>query len=157
MHTWRQAGVWAYSIVYGFDSYSVLKKDIYVARGLQAIGMTNLKKTGGGAISELREISYYAVKEKELWQKELELMNPDLVICGSTYQDVQKNLGFDKLFLSKIDGKPYFYSVGTIGKKQYAILDFWHPALRKPRENTLSHLKVLISELKRKSFLQDKT
>lgn len=153
MYTWRQAGVWAYSIVYGFDSYSVLKKDIYVAKGLRAIGMTNLKKTGGKASSNLNEISYYATKEKELWQKELEIMNPDLVICGSTYQDVQRNLGLDKLLLFKIDGKTYFYSVGTIGLKQYIILDFWHPALRKSRENTLSDLKLLISELKHKGFL----
>ena len=157
MYTWRQAGVWAYSIVYGFDRYSVLKKDIYVAKGLQAIGMTNLKKTGGRASSNLREISRYAAKEKVLWENELNIMNPDLVICGGTYQDVRKNLNLDKLLLSKIDGNSYSYSVAKIGQKQCILLKFWHPAIRKSRENTLNHLKVLISELKRKSFLQDKT
>jgi len=154
MYTWRQAGVWAYSIINGFNSYDVLKSDFFVAKGLQAIGMTNIKKTGGGASSNLREISFYANKEKDLWQKELEIMNPHLVICGSTYQDVQQNLGLDELNLANIDGKPYSYSVSGAGHGNCVIIDFWHPGTRRNREYILNHLKVLIDKLKGKGLLQ---
>jgi hypothetical protein len=152
MYTWRQAGVWAYSIIHGFDNYSVLKSDIHVAKGLQAIGMTNLKKTGGGASSNLREISYYARNEKDLWQRELEIMNPNLVICGSTYQDVQKNLGLDEHDLAKIDGKPYSYSVYGASQGQRVIIDFWHPGIRGNRDHILNHLRILIDRLKGKGL-----
>jgi hypothetical protein len=45
--TWAQAGVWAYAIHYGSKSYREFKKPVFMVKGLQTIGMTNLKKTGG--------------------------------------------------------------------------------------------------------------
>jgi hypothetical protein len=152
MATWRQTGVWAYSIIYGFDNYTNLNEDWFVAKGLQAIGMTNLKKTGGGPTPSLGEISTFASKEKDLWQREIEIMNPDLLICGGTYSDVQENLGLPKYELAKISGQPHYYSVHEAQYREHGhvILDFWHPAIRKSRDDILRHLETLINELRAK-------
>lgn len=100
-YTWRQAGVWAYSIINGFKPYSVLKKNTFVARRLQCIGMTNLKKTGGGATANRSKISQSAKADVGLWKRELEIMNPDLVICGGTYRDIVNNLNLKSLMVSE--------------------------------------------------------
>jgi hypothetical protein len=118
--------------------------------------MTNLKKTGGGATSNRRQISLYAAKERGLWQRELEIMNPDLVICGSTYQDVQDNLSLEEKSLAKIDGKLYSYSITNSGLGQQVIIDFWHPGCRRKREYILNHLRILIDRLKDEGYLVTK-
>jgi len=153
MYTWRQAGVWVYAIINGFDTYQVLRRPSYVAQGLKCIGMTNLKKTGGKASSNWQEISYHAKQDKELWQRELEIMNPDLILCGGTYSHVVSNLGIERNLLYKADGKGYHYSLFKANGKQSIILSFWHPACRRNRESILTHLKILIYKLKEKGYL----
>jgi len=153
MHTWRQAGVWAYAIIYGFDKYKELRKDKYVTKGLRAIGMTNLKKTGGKASSNRKEISYHANQDKELWQNELEIMNPDIILCGSTYDDVFKNLGLERLLLYKNEQKSYFYSIYNISGRKSVIIDFLHPNNRKNREVNLSILRNMTNKLKEEGLL----
>jgi len=154
MYTWRQAGVWAYAIINGFDTYQVLRSPSPVAQGLKCIGMTNLKKTGGKASSNWQEISYHAKQDKELWQRELEIMNPDLILCGGTYRDVTSNLGLERYLLHKDLDKSYFYSIHNMNGKQSVILSFWHPNNRRNRNDNLSVLSILISKLKEEGLLQ---
>lgn len=160
MRTWRQAGVWAYSVIHGFGSYSNLKADLFVAAGLKAIGMTNLKKTGGGASSSFTEISGCASAEKDLWQEEIRVMNPDLIVCGYTYWLVQKNLGLAVHHLDTINKQEYQYSVYDVDYRErgHTILDFWHPGIRthraaKTRNDVLAHLEILVKALRDKNLL----
>ena len=158
MCTWRQAGVWAYSIIYGFDSYSALKNDRFVAKGLQAVGMINLKKTGGRSRVDEKEISRFAAQQKELWQKEIELTAPDLIICGKTYEDVKKNLGLERWKLGVVNDQLYYYSIYEVPDVKCVILDFWHPLVSstrtaKSRDALQQHLKYLVHALKEKELL----
>ena len=153
MYTWRQAGVWAYAIIYGFDRYQVLRKNSYVAEGIKAIGMTNLKKTGGQATSNRHEIGHHAKQEKQLWQKELEIMSPDLILCGNTFNMVINNIGLERILLAEIGEKRYYYSLCNLNGKKAVVLDFWHPNNRRRRDDNLSDLNILMSKLKEKGFL----
>jgi len=152
MYTWRQAGVWAYAILNGFNSYRELRKDICVAKGLQAIGMTNLKKTGGGSSSNLNKIRESAVRELNLWRNELSVMRPDLIICGNTYHEVVDSLGLRKNLLLKYEKTPYYYSEWYFGDKLAIILHFWHPNNRRNRDKNLIILKKLISQLGERGY-----
>ncbi|GEM_PF-2395648 len=160
MISWRLVGVWAYSIIYGFNTYSLLKDDKYVAKGLQAVAMTNLKKTGGNAGSSWSKISRHASSDFNLWKQEIGIINPDLIICGHTYDLVQTNLGLPKCELVSIAGKPYYYSVHDNNGKQIPIIDFWHPNIKNSttycissRQDTLDHLQKITCELKLKKLL----
>lgn len=153
MYTWRQVGVWAYALIYGFESYHILKNDYIVAQGLQAVGMTNLKKTGGKARCNSKQIATYTKNEKELWLKELKVMKPDIVIT-SNYHDVVNNSSLEKFILKTIDNKPFYYSILKLDGLNSIILDFWHPNNRKKRENTLKTLYTLKTELIKKRLLR---
>ncbi len=117
--------------------------------------MTNLKKTGGRATANPVQIRRSAVQEKALWQKEIEIMNPDLIICGGTYWDVRDNLGPPEHELATINGQPYYYSLYEVQYREHGhvILDFWHPAIRKPRGETLEHLAILTEQLRARGLL----
>lgn len=151
-YTWVQAGVWAYAILNGFRSYRELSKPLFRAQGIQAVGMTNLKKTGGGAASNREVISKHAKSEVNLWQKELEIMAPDLVICGNTYRDVTDNLKLPKNWLLTHKKTHFFYSLWDLGAHKTIILRFWHPARRGNRAETLKLLEQLIDKIQEKEL-----
>lgn len=153
MSTWEQAGVWAFAILFGFDAYEELSMPVHVANGLKCIGMTNLKKTGGGASSKPQEISYHAKQDRKLWQRELEIMNPDLILCGGTYGNVIRNLGLERYLLYKNLKKTYSYSILKMTNKRSVILSFLHPNNRKNRDDNLSELKILIDKLRQEGLL----
>ena len=154
MRTWKQAGVWAYAIIHGFDTYNKLKKDICVAKGLQAIAMTNLKKTGGAAASKWREIRDHAVQDKSLWQRELEIMNPDLIICGGTYGHVTRVLELQSYPLYEDNSRKYRYSTIDINSKQCIVLDFWHPNNRRNRQSNVDVLRKLMELIQKAELLE---
>jgi hypothetical protein len=155
MATWRQAGIWAYAIIHNnFDSYRVLCEPKIVAQGLQYIGMTNLKKTGGKAQADPKEIKDFAERDKDLWQKELEIMNPDLIICGGTFGIVINNLNLERDILYRGQKKKYSYSIWNINNKQSVILSFRHPNNRENHEENLNELKLLLDKLKEKGLIR---
>lgn len=151
-YTWVQAAVWSYAIHNGFKGYHELRRPLFKAKGLQAIGMTNLKKTGGGAASDTEAIRQHAKTEYDLWRQELGIMAPDLVICGNTYYDVVDNLKLVKVPLLRHKGVLYFYSLWDSGTHKTIILRFWHPARRGNRAETLKLLEQLIDKLQEKEL-----
>ncbi len=153
--TWLQAGVWAYAIINNsFDNYRVLCQPKIVAQGLKCIGITNLKKIGGGAEADPKEIKYFAEKDSELWQKELEIMNPDLIICGGTFGIVINILHLERDILYQKPKKKYSYTTLNINNKRIVILSFRHPGNRENREENLNDLKILLDKLKEKGLMQ---
>lgn len=155
-YTWVQAGVWAYAILNGFKSYRELREPLFRAKGIQAIGMTNLKKTGGGSTSNREVIREHAKREVDLWRRELEIMRPDLVICGNTYREVTDNLKLPKIWLLTHKKTHFFYSLWDLGARKTIILKFWHPARRGNRVETLELLEQLIDQVQEKEvFAKD--
>ena len=149
-YTWVQAGIWAYAIHNGFKSYQELRKPLYEAQGIQTIGMINLKKSGGGPSAIRNVISKRAKIEAALWKKELEIMHPDLIICGNTYNDIVENLVLPKIPLLKTKDFYYHYSKWNYGDNTSILLQFWHPGRRGDRDQTLKTLNLLIDGLKKK-------
>jgi len=148
--TWVQAGIWAYAIHNGFRSYQELRKPLYEAQGIQTIGMINLKKSGSGPSAIKNVISKRAKIEAVLWKKELEIMHPDLIICGNTYNDIVENLILPKIPLLKTKDFFYHYSKWNYGDNTSILLQFWHPGRRGDRDQTLKTLNLLIDGLKKK-------
>ena len=95
---------------------------------LSKTAIVNLKKTWGGASTDWAALNSYLQNEAapEVLRKEIEYINPDLVICGSRQV-------FD--FAKKIfDGEIQTLSVKDSPKTDYfrkdnsIFLDFYHPA-----------------------------
>ncbi|EIM08439.1 hypothetical protein A1A1_00943 [Planococcus antarcticus DSM 14505] len=108
----------------GFPPYKKLipSHSASITDGLLSIATTNIKKTGGAGQSNLKEIKEHARFNKALWMKEIEIMNPDIVICGGTFSIIQEILGFD---VTEFD------SGANIGKYEDRLfIDFNHPMYR---------------------------
>lgn len=97
-----------------------------IADAINEIAVLNLKKSNGTSKSDAKDILKYANNDRELIIRELELIDPDIVICGGTYEyciaaDLLENL--ETIAELNIFKKQV---VAKSGKR--LVLDCYHPA-----------------------------
>jgi hypothetical protein len=125
--TWRFGGLLVQALHHGLPMSIDVASWQDAAEGLQTLGVTNLKKIPGGGTAKRNEIRAYARRDVNLWWQEIELMNPDIVLCGGTFDDVAHTIGFKHTWrwagvrfgsLARPDSVPVF-------------ADMYHPAFRR--------------------------
>lgn len=117
-------GIWNYGLQHGLPSHQsiIAEQEKNMADGLSSIAITNLKKSGGGGSSNMDEFLLQAEYAKELWMKEIELMNPDVVVCCGTFSVVKSVIGFQTEVCDS--GALYGDALGT------RFVEFMHPMYR---------------------------
>ena len=95
---------------------------------LQQIAIVNLKKSGGKNSSNYGEIRAYAAADREEIIRELELLDPDVIVCGSTADALNSICGFKGL--EKCDN--WYYYSDAIGSRERFFIDYYHPVSRFP-------------------------
>ncbi|PIC86116.1 hypothetical protein CSV72_09880 [Sporosarcina sp. P20a] len=117
-------GLWSSSMQQGFPSYNSIleRKEKNIAEGLSSLAITNLKKSGGKGSSNMADVKSYAIVSKELWIKEIELINPDIVLCCGTFSIVREILDFQTEVCES--GALYGDAFGT------RFVEFTHPMYR---------------------------
>ncbi len=127
--TWKPVGMWSYGIQNNFPSFNIVKSNVIIAEGLRSIAMTNLKKSRGGTVSTNKDIRMHTLKDKELWIKELEIMNPDIIVCCATLPYIQHILGLECKLVSKDKLAPngYYYAKWEINGHNALLVGFYHP------------------------------
>ena len=96
---------------------------------LKQIAIVNIKKSGGRSSSDYEEIMLYAEADKEELLKEIELIDPDIIVCGAT----ASNLDF--LLDGTLKEKPcdnWYYYTSYLGNRERLVIDYYHPANRYP-------------------------
>ncbi|MDU4209903.1 MAG: hypothetical protein E6Z20_07125 [Finegoldia magna] len=93
---------------------------------LKKIGVINLKKTPGHHTSEYKKISMAAFENRNLIKKQVDLYNPDIIICCGTADDFVKNY-FESKFVNWNMTKR---GVQFIKFKEKIIVSFTHPEAR---------------------------
>jgi len=106
--------------VHGFPSYKAAHE--YKKDSLTSAAILNLKKTAGGASSKMKEIEKFALNDAKFIKEELELIKPDVIVCGATFNIFQKIFELDN---RPIDEDKYLYKY-----KNMIVIDYWHPATR---------------------------
>lgn len=128
--TWDNVARWTQGILNLDKEYSweELSKENKERREtyLKKIGSINLKKTGGGHTSVDKEISKAACENKEIIKKQIEIYNPDIIICGGTAGDFVKSA----LDPKEINWTMTQRGVEYIKYKEKTILSFAHPEAR---------------------------
>lgn len=136
--SWRKTagplGYWSYAIHNDFPRYSGNNEAKRAAIGLKYTGMTNIKKTRWNENrSNKIEITKEACRTKDLLRCELEIMDPDAVICCGypwVYGVFIKALfpkELDKDQSIKVSGKDFSYSFHRINGKEILFMSFYHP------------------------------
>lgn len=93
---------------------------------LKKIGSINLKKTGGGYTSKIKEISKAARENKAIIKNQIEIYKPDIIICCGTAGDLVNSV----LEPKEIKWSMTQRGVEYIKYKEKTILSFAHPEAR---------------------------
>lgn len=96
---------------------------------LNEIAVLNIKKSGGDSQSHYGEISAYADYDSKEIIRQIEIINPDIIICGATFGDINRIMGNP---CKKGECDNWFYYSDAIGKRERLFIDYYHPANRYP-------------------------
>lgn len=155
---WQRIAYYADSIFCSLDGpkeYSLSNSKKYPKYNneiLKKIAIINIKKSNGKGKSDYKDIKRYAETDKRFLQREIELCDPTIIICGC----------YTASFLNAIMGKEIidennkndnlFYHFDLNGH-DVIVLDFWHPSNQFPdivNYYTLKSIYELAKEDQRK-------
>lgn len=138
--TARPLGALTYGLLFGTESYDAARH--MMPHGLRALGVTNLKKSGGGASSKWAVIDHEAERTKHLWREELRLMRPQVILCGGTFWNVAPRLGLSPL--RSVQGGAR-YSIWSEPDLHAVVVEARHPASwTVGREQELARLRATL-------------
>ncbi len=110
----------------GNSKYRKLGNDM-----LKKIAVVNVKKYNGKSSSQYNDILKYAEEDSAFLKREIEIIDPTIIICGYTIRPLEKILD-----VNLKDGEKYnellFYTANINGRETL-VIDFWHPSLRTPK------------------------
>ena len=128
--TWDNIARWTQGILNLEKEYSweELSKNNEERRKtyLKKIGSINLKKTGGGYTSKIKEISKAARENKALIKNQIEIYKPDIIICCGTAGDLLNSV----LEPKEINWSMTQRGVEYIKDGQKLIISYSHPEAR---------------------------
>jgi len=151
LDVWETIALFSLFFTTGFRSYKTTVKNgefqfnAGYCDALKGIAATNIKKTCGGGQSDWDEIFEYAQKDKALINEEIDIINPDLIICGGTF-DILKVV-FEFRVMECDSGAQY----AAYNNRVY--IDMPHPRARVHKKILFSYFRETILELKEKKIL----
>jgi hypothetical protein len=125
--TWKNAAHWCYAIHHiangALRRFPVEKPALDEAAELfLASAVVNIKKSGGTPRSNSDDLGKYGQTDGALIKNQIELIDPDIVVCGYTWPYV-------KHVWPEADDAGYD-GVRRVGRRVF--IDFWHPAYQIP-------------------------
>jgi hypothetical protein len=130
---WKRVVEWTYGITnttlnevarYTPDNIDCSQNNTWLNR----IAILNVKKSDGKPNSDMEEIKAYSVFDKKEILKQIEIINPSIIVCGGNGDIV------DALFdnsIKRVKCDNWYYITELFGEKRI-ILDYYHPANQFP-------------------------
>lgn len=135
---WYRVVEWIYGILnttsthiarYSPEHISFEKSEDTPNEWLKQVAIVNLKKSGGKSSSDYDEIKAYAQADKEEIIRELEILDPDIIVCGATAETLNGICGG---FVGPKRCDNWYYYSDVIGGRERLFIDYYHPANRYP-------------------------
>ena len=132
---WRRVIEWTYGIC-GTTENKIERfyqgTELYAKdnKWLQRIAVLNIKKSAGQSSSVYGEISAYADCDKDEILKEIELIDPGIIICGSTFSDIDRIMGTN--CKRERYSENWYYYTDAIGDTERLFIDYYHPGNHYP-------------------------
>lgn len=133
---WKRVVEWAYGINNTNESYigefpSILFNEEGTSteaakKLLKSIAIINLKKSNGQSLSNKKEINLYAKNDSEFLKKQIQLISPDIIVCGFTLDALDKYVYGKEIKKNKCDD--WFYNTCKITNRETIVIDYYHPA-----------------------------
>jgi len=131
---WRMISAWVYTIdrVALGKEWNSEEMNEAKEKPVNRIAYINIKKNQeDNSTSTLDDLLVYAKRDKEYLLRQIELIAPQVILCGGT-----KRL-FDELMSSKKIGEKAYLSNGRV------VIDFYHPSHRKGYSTVDELLQIL--------------
>lgn len=93
---------------------------------LKKIAVVNVKKSGGTNNSDMTLINQYADADKEELRKEIELIDPTVIVCGYTISSLNIIMGSSVKNYDHVEPNLYYHM--TLNGHDVIVLDYWHPS-----------------------------
>lgn len=141
---WNNVSRFSAGIIFKEDFDMVEDLDKYDRKKyLAPISVINLKKTPGKAKSNNSEIDKFAKEDREYIKNQVEIYNPDLIICGGTGDIFIKNI-------LNLDTSSWTYVSDYLSYLIYndtIIVKTFHPACRKRKKDLFENIVLPIREI----------
>lgn len=158
--TWNNIARWTQAIRVGGEyPQKVTKAD--KTKCLRTIAALNIKKVGGDAQADDEEIRQYGKNDAKYIRRQIELYQPDIIICCGRGDGKNADILYNYVFSEKtpwqepIIGHNYFLCNLTSGKT-IPVISFRHPQIRgghKVWKKSYDVMLEIASELKSKNFI----
>ena len=127
---------WSYGVQNGFPALSEFDKDeSNKLASIRSISFMNLKKVGGSGSSDPNVIRSNADRDKDLLRRQIEIINPDVIVGGIGRDSHLWSLLFPGISLQDCG---FDIEVARVGRVR--VIDFYHPSYRIPRAMSYSLL-----------------
>jgi len=133
---WNRCAEWSYGITESsaaspIPAYANLNREL-ANKYLRRVAVLNLKKSDGLSSSSLSEIEKYAEYDRAEIKREIEIINPDIIICGYVFSILQncvyeKSLMGSGEFADKWNNNWYYWTTAMTGRPTL-VIDFYHSA-----------------------------
>lgn len=137
--TWNNIARWSLALLNG-EEYPENISTEYRAEVLKRIAFLNLKKVGGGTQAKTNEIIKAAQNDREFIKDQIEIYNPDIVICCGKNSKSNATILREYILNGsvsdwvKMKNSLYYYYFET-KNKQIPVVSFWHPQMRGGHKN----------------------
>ena len=145
---WRLQRLWTQAIYNAFND-NICEYDDEVLRSkekeiIDRIAVVNVKKSNGGSESEYEDLKKYALEDRLEIKRELEIIQPDIIVCGN-------NLSLLKLVLGEELQNDDTWDNMLALWKDTLVLDYYHPAVHYP--NRVNYYALMaICDVARKKY-----
>lgn len=133
--TWQRITEWTKGLLNTdqnhIEPYSSDKSmNHYGNRYLRQIAVVNVKKSGGIRSSDMECINQYAKSDMAELRREIELIDPTVIVCGYTISSLNIIMGIQVKTYDRTNQNQYYHM--TINGHDVIVLDYWHPSNRYP-------------------------
>ncbi len=132
--TWNNIVRWSQAIRVGGDYPSkVTKAD--KTKCLKTIAALNIKKVGGDSQADDEEIRQYGESDAKYIREQIELYQPDLIICCGRGDGKNADILYNYVFFNKTEWQPQiaghnYFLCKLVSGKQIPVISFRHPQIR---------------------------
>ncbi len=138
----RRMAEWSYGILENFPPFDQLKYDeLAKIDAIQKIAFMNVKKIGGGNLSEYDGVIEHIKQDYDFIRKEIEIIDPDIIILGLTWKALRAEL-FPEI---KNNWSDSGYDIHISRLNDAKVIDFYHPSSRNAPAATYSLLQNIIN------------
>ncbi len=149
---WKKVAVWTEAIFQAFGDgkeYDQERIQANIRRNTDRIAIINVKKSNGQSESDYKEIGDYAITDRGFLRRELDIVNPDIIVCGYTNHCLRTILGDEW-----VNNETSMTLFGEWNGK--LVIDYYHPASQYPNRVNYYALMAICRIAMRKHSIESK-